>query len=250
MLVCDVSAGSVVISGSNVRECNGTISSIALNGPLVIAGSTTTNRVVISDAEVTVRLSNVVMNSLIPFVCNKSSVAVWTEGANVVRAADDRSSGIECTSESNMSLFGLRDGSLRAIGGKYGAGPDSLCNSVRIENGSYDAEGGAFGTGIGSGYSSFRNGTSRVNFVTIVDGNVMARGGYGGSGIGSGYGEYGTSSVMNLTILNGNIERFRTVGSSNGRDFKRELCPRPGLGSPPGSSGFSLFSKIRSRRSS
>jgi hypothetical protein len=89
MLVCNMSAGSVVVSGSNVQECNGTISSIALNGPLVITGSTTTNRILISDADVMVRLSNVLINSSIPFVCNKSSVEVWIEGANVVRAADE-----------------------------------------------------------------------------------------------------------------------------------------------------------------
>jgi hypothetical protein len=110
MSVCNVSAGSVVVSGSNVRECNGTSTSITLNGPLVIAGSTATNRVLISDADVTIRLSNVLINSSIPFVCNKSSVEVWIEGANVVRAADELSPGIECRSESNLSLLGLSDG--------------------------------------------------------------------------------------------------------------------------------------------
>jgi hypothetical protein len=80
----------------------------------------------------------------------------------------------------------------------------TLCNSLRIENGSYDAQGGQFGAGIGSGYSSFRNGTWRVNFVMIVDGNVTAKGGCS-SGIGSGYGNYGNLIVLPLAILNGNI---------------------------------------------
>jgi hypothetical protein len=51
-----------------------------------------------------------------------------------------------------VSLFGLAGGSLRATGGKYaagiGSGPGSLCNSVRVENGSYDARGGQYGSGI------------------------------------------------------------------------------------------------------
>jgi hypothetical protein len=97
MLLCDVSVGSVVVSDSNVRECNGTNSPTALNGPLVITGSTTTNRVAISDADVTVRLSNILINSSIPFVCNRSSVEIWIDDANVVRAADELSSGIECS---------------------------------------------------------------------------------------------------------------------------------------------------------
>jgi hypothetical protein len=81
-------------------------------------------------------------------------------------------------------------------------GPDSLCNSVRIELRSCDAQRGQFGAAIGSGYSLFRKGTSQLKFFTIIDGNVTARGDYG-SGIDSGYGEYGNSNVFNLTILNG-----------------------------------------------
>jgi hypothetical protein len=39
-----------------------------------------------------------------------------------------------------------------------------------------------------------------------------------------------------------NIEPIGIVGSSNGREVKRELCPSPGLDSPPDGSAFSLFS--------
>jgi hypothetical protein len=75
-----------VVSGSNVRECNGTSGSTSLNGPLVITGPTTTNRVLILDADATVRLSNVLIKSQIPFVCDKSSVEVRMEGRGDGRA--------------------------------------------------------------------------------------------------------------------------------------------------------------------
>jgi hypothetical protein len=141
------------------------------------------------------------------------------------------------------------------MGSGIGAGRNSVCKSLRFLNGSYVAEGGRHGSGIGSSYGehgtsevrwlvieadvnatssyygsgigsgSASHGDSIVGDLVIVNGNVNARS-VAGAGIGSGHGHVGTSTVGNLTVINGNI----TASSSDGGS---------GIGSSYGSYGHS-----------
>jgi hypothetical protein len=207
-VICDTHKGPISVGELTLWQCNGA------NGPweyedsmIVITGSTTTNSILISDSRLTIQFLEVSVNSSHPFVAINSSIKISFEGSNVFESRSEISSGIECSSESNISFSGSSNSLLRATGGLMGSGigsgVNSNCNSIIFHNGSYEARGG-LGAGIGSGHAV--GGSSSVRSVVIFDGNITStNSGSGGSGIGSGYGYYGNSSVMNLTILNGNI---------------------------------------------
>ena len=110
-------------------------------------------------------------------------------------------------SNKNCGNITIKGGTVKATGGKRGAGIGGGCNgscgSITISGGSVTATGGDYAAGIGSGYYG-----SCVN-ITISGGTVEATGGEWAAGIGSGY--YG--SCGNITITTGVTQVTATKGS-------------------------------------
>ena len=88
-------------------------------------------------------------------------------------------------------------GSAGIGGGNYGSGNYGSGKTITIKGGTVTAKGGDCGAGIGGG-----NGGIGEN-IKITDGTVNATGGWGGAGIGGGYGGYGNGK--NITITDGTV---------------------------------------------
>jgi hypothetical protein len=76
------------------------------------------------------------------------------------------------------------------------------------------------GSGIGSGFAHYGNST--VINLSIHDGNITGLNSLSGSGISSGSGHYGNSAVINLSSHGGNITGLNLlsgsgIGSGRGR---------------------------------
>ena len=91
-------------------------------------------------------------------------------------------------------------GSAGIGGGNYGSGNYGSGKTITIKGGTVTAKGGDCGAGIGGG-----NGGIGEN-IKITDGTVNATGGWGGAGIGGGYGGYGGyGNGKNITITDGTV---------------------------------------------
>ena len=91
-------------------------------------------------------------------------------------------------------------GSAGIGGGNYGSGNYGSGKTITIKGGTVTAKGGDCGAGIGGG-----NGGIGEN-ITITDGTVNATGGWGGAGIGGGNGGYGGyGNGKNITITDGTV---------------------------------------------
>ena len=98
-------------------------------------------------------------------------------------------------------------GSAGIGGGNYGSGNYGSGKTITIKGGTVTAKGGDCGAGIGGG-----NGGIGEN-IKITDGTVNATGGWGGAGIGGGDGGYGGyGNGKNITITDG------TVTATGGED--------------------------------
>jgi hypothetical protein len=189
--------GPVVIA-SQVLQCNDDSVTTPLNSPLQITGTSSTNGISISKSRVDVVFSDLSIQGGNPFIISDSSVSLSFQGSNTISSRSAERAGIECSSWSNISISTLPDAILSVDGGYLAAGIGTG------RNGSCDSlpiRNGSFivsgGTAIGSGH-----GLSTVLNLTITDGNISARGSYSGSGIGSGFSSSGeTSKVKNLTSL-------------------------------------------------
>ena len=111
--------------------------------------------------------------------------------------------GGEYYSGENITITGGRVnatggwGSAGIGGGNYGSGNYGSGKNITIKGGTVTAKGGDCGAGIGGG-----NGGIGEN-ITITDGTVNATGGWGGAGIGGGDGGYGNGK--NITITDGTV---------------------------------------------
>ena len=178
-------------------------------------------------------------------VQGKGNVEIELDGNNELKSGVQRA-GLEKNTSTSTGTLTLKDdkeagsGSLKATGGKYGAGIGGgnygSGENITITGGRVNATGGWGSAGIGGGnygrgnYGSGKNITIKGGTVTakggdcgagigggnggigenikITDGTVNATGGWGGAGIGGGdggYGGYGNGNGKNITITDGTV---------------------------------------------
>ena len=174
-------------------------------------------------------------------VQGKGNVEIELDGNNELKSGVQRA-GLEKNTSTSTGTLTLKDdkeagsGSLKATGGKYGAGIGGgeyySGENITITGGRVNATGGWGSAGIGGGnygsgnYGSGKNITIKGGTVTakggdcgagigggnggigenikITDGTVNATGGWGGAGIGGGDGGYGGNG-KNITITDGTV---------------------------------------------
>ena len=176
-------------------------------------------------------------------VQGKGNVEIELDGNNELKSGVQRA-GLEKNTSTSTGTLTLKDdkeagsGSLKATGGKYGAGigggNSGSGENITITGGRVNATGGWGSAGIGGGnygrgnYGSGKNITIKGGTVTakggdcgagigggnggigenikITDGTVNATGGWGGAGIGGGDGGYGGyGNGKNITITDGTV---------------------------------------------
>ena len=176
-------------------------------------------------------------------VQGKGNVEIELDGENELKSGVQRA-GLEKNTSTSTGTLTLKDdkeagsGSLKATGGKYGAGIGGgeyyIGENITITGGRVNATGGWGSAGIGGGnygsgnYGSGKNITIKGGTVTakggdcgagigggnggigenikITDGTVNATGGWGGAGIGGGDGGYGGyGNGKNITITDGTV---------------------------------------------
>ena len=176
-------------------------------------------------------------------VQGKGNVDIELDGNNELKSGVQRA-GLEKNTSTSTGTLTLKDdkeagsGSLKATGGKYGAGIGGgnygSGENITITGGRVNATGGWGSAGIGGGnygrgnYGSGKNITIKGGTVTakggdcgagigggdggigenikITDGTVNATGGWGGAGIGGGDGGYGGyGNGKNITITDGTV---------------------------------------------
>ena len=191
-------------------------------------------------------------------VQGKGNVEIELDGNNELKSGVQRA-GLEKNTSTSTGTLTLKDdkeagsGSLKATGGKYGAGIGGgnygSGENITITGGRVNATGGWGSAGIGGGnygsgnYGSGKNITIKGGTVTakggdcgagigggnggigenikITDGTVNATGGWGGAGIGGGDGGYGNGK--NITITDGTVTATggihgAGIGGGNGGD--------------------------------
>ena len=171
-------------------------------------------------------------------VQGEGNVEIELDGNNELKSGVQRA-GLEKNTSTSTGTLTLKDdkeagsGSLKATGGKYGAGIGGgeyySGENITITGGRVNATGGWGSAGIGGGnYGSGKNITIKGGTVTakggdcgagigggnggigenikITDGTVNATGGWGGAGIGGGDGGYGGyGNGKNITITDGTV---------------------------------------------
>ena len=176
-------------------------------------------------------------------VQGKGNVEIELDGNNELKSGVQRA-GLEKNTSTSTGTLTLKDdkeagsGSLKATGGKYGAGIGGgnygSGENITITGGRVNATGGWGSAGIGGGnygrgnYGSGKNITIKGGTVTakggdcgagigggnggigenikITDGTVNATGGWGGAGIGGGDGGYGGyGNGKNIKITDGTV---------------------------------------------
>ena len=176
-------------------------------------------------------------------VQGKGNVEIELDGNNELKSGVQRA-GLEKNTSTSTGTLTLKDdkeagsGSLKATGGKYGAGIGGgnygSGENITITGGRVNATGGWGSAGIGGGnygrgnYGSGKTITIKGGTVTakggdcgagigggnggigenikITDGTVNATGGWGGAGIGGGDGGYGGyGNGKNITITGGTV---------------------------------------------
>ena len=184
-------------------------------------------------------------------VQGKGNVEIELDGNNELKSGVQRA-GLEKNTSTSTGTLTLKDdkeagsGSLKATGGKYGAGIGGgnygSGENITITGGRVNATGGWGSAGIGGGnygrgnYGSGKNITIKGGTVTakggdcgagigggnggigenikITDGTVTAKGGDCGAGIGGGDGGYGGyGNGKNITITDGTVT---ATGGRNG----------------------------------
>ncbi|MBQ6378683.1 MAG: hypothetical protein IJJ56_07810 [Prevotella sp.] len=191
----------------------------AADGDIIISNSgvATANTITIPDgATVTLAGVNIEATESPGIICNGSANIILL-GTNSVKTTNAKYAGIQIGgSGTTLTISG--SGSLTVTGSSQGAGIG--CNScwnagpiargnIVITGGNITANGGFYGAGIGSGYST------SCGDITISGGNVTANGGQFGAGIGSGGSTPGDiSSCGNITITNGVTRVTATKGAA------------------------------------
>ena len=142
-------------------------------------------------------------------VQGKGNVEIELDGNNELKSGVQRA-GLEKNTSTSTGTLTLKDdkeagsGSLKATGGKYGAGIGGgeyySGENITITGGRVNATGGWGSAGIGGGNYGSGNYGSGKN-ITIKGGTVTAKGGDCGAGIGGGNGGIGE----NITITDGTV---------------------------------------------
>ena len=148
-------------------------------------------------------------------VQGNGNVEIELDGNNELKSGPHRA-GLEKNTSTSTGTLTLKDdkkddnkeaGSLKATGGKYGAGiggsKDNGTNNITINGGTVTARGGEWAAGIGGG-----TGGSGEN-ITINGGTVTADGNDWAAGIGGGY----KGNGKNITIKGGTVN---AAGGDNG----------------------------------
>ena len=148
-------------------------------------------------------------------VQGSGDVEIELDGENELKSGFNRA-GLEKNTSDSTGTLTLKDdkkddnkeaGSLKATGGKYGAGiggsKDNGTNNITINGGTVTARGGEWAAGIGGG-----TGGSGEN-ITINGGTVTADGNDWAAGIGGGY----KGNGKNITIKGGTVN---AAGGDNG----------------------------------
>ena len=147
-------------------------------------------------------------------VQGKGNVEIELDGKNELKSGVQRA-GLEKNTSTSTGTLTLKDdkeagsGSLKATGGKYGAGIGGgnygSGENITITGGRVNATGGWGSAGIGGGNYGHGNYGSGKN-ITIKGGTVTAKGGDCGAGIGGGDGGYGGyGNGKNITITDGTV---------------------------------------------
>ena len=142
-------------------------------------------------------------------VQGKGNVEIELDGKNELKSGVQRA-GLEKNTSTSTGTLTLKDdkeagsGSLKATGGKYGAGIGGgnygSGENITITGGRVNATGGWGSAGIGGGnYGSGNYGSGKT--ITIKGGTVTAKGGDCGAGIGGGNGGIGE----NIKITDGTV---------------------------------------------
>jgi hypothetical protein len=156
-----------------------------------------------------------------------ASVTLIAVGTNTFWSRAYEKAGIECSSDSNVTLWTEASGSFVVTGGTQaagiGAGQNGRCGWVTVVNGSVDSRGG---TGIGSGWvwvwvwECEFGASSGADGLTVHGAHVRATWTSYGAGIGSGHSSSnGNSIVWNVAIMNANINVSSSSGSGIASGF-------------------------------
>ena len=160
-------------------------------------------------------------------VQGKGNVEIELDGNNELKSGVQRA-GLEKNTSTSTGTLTLKDdkeagsGSLKATGGKYGAGIGGgnygSGENITITGGRVNATGGWGSAGIGGGNYGRGNYGSGKN-ITIKGGTVTAKGGDCGAGIGGGNGGIGE----NIKITDGTVNATGGWGWCRHRRRRRRL---------------------------
>jgi hypothetical protein len=76
---CGIGLNSVAITDSKLSQCNGTDFPLPLNFTVAITGQTTEHNISILNSQAALRLFNANLNGTNPFVCQSSSVDIFSK---------------------------------------------------------------------------------------------------------------------------------------------------------------------------
>ena len=197
--------GTNKVSQGSIIDKVDTNTVITNNNKNTASSNTVTIEAKDKDDKVEVKLDNVNIdtskqNKAAVSVTGSGNTTIELDGSNTLKSGNGYA-GLEHNKTDTSGELTIQDndknGSLKAAGGKYGAGIGGAGAAndaqVKITGGKITATGGEYGAGIGGGFKGSGD-------VTISGGEIHANGGNYGAGIGGG--EKGSGDV---TITGGEI---------------------------------------------
>ena len=197
--------GTNKVSQGSIIDKVDTNTVITNNNKNTASSNTVTIEAKDKDDKVEVKLDNVNIdtskqNKAAVSVTGSGNTTIELDGSNTLKSGNGHA-GLEHNKTDTSGELTIQDndknGSLKAAGGKYGAGIGGAGAAndaqVKITGGKITATGGEYGAGIGGGFKGSGD-------VTISGGEINANGGNYGAGIGGG--DYSSGKV---TISGGEI---------------------------------------------
>ena len=187
---------------------------------ITLTGTTTYKLTLADDVKVTLSGVNII-NPSFAIQCEGDATVILADGTdNTLNAYDPANASYPALwagpTGTTLTIDGT--GSLTATGGSESAGiggpRNGSCGDITISGGVITANGGAGGTGIGSGFNQ-----SKCGDIIISGGTVIANGGVFAAGIGSGYNE---SKCGDITISGGVVTAVKgddspySIGAGSG----------------------------------
>ena len=183
--------GTNKVSQGSIIDKVDTNTVITNNNKNTASSNTVTIEAKDKDDKVEVKLDNVNIdtskqNKAAVSVTGSGNTTIELDGSNTLKSGNGHA-GLEHNKTDTSGELTIQDndknGSLKAAGGKYGAGIGGAGAAndaqVKITGGKITATGGEYGAGIGGGFKGSGD-------VTISGGEINATGGYLGAGIGGG----------------------------------------------------------------